>query len=128
MKLVIALLMIGGGMQCRAQSGKFFNGFTGTANGIKIEIHIVNSGPRCKADDSCPWLLEWWSKKNAHQVEITVTQAGFDFPVALASVPGNPAAKKDLHHPIFRVPLSTVRQIDFTLFNGTREVGRATFK
>jgi|HubBroStandDraft_2_1064218.scaffolds.fasta_scaffold07588_5 hypothetical protein len=125
---LLVLLAIGGFMPCQAQIGKFFGGYTGTDHGVQIELRIVRSGPRCREDNSCPWMVIWSSKKAAKTVEISVTAAGFDFPVAVASVPGGIAAKKDLRHPVFTVPLSTVHQIDFILFNGTKEVGEATFK
>jgi hypothetical protein len=125
MKLLVLLLMA---IPCLAQLGVFKHGYVSTNNGVSIQIVRIHSSPRCKAEDNCPWAVIWKSKKTSQTVEISVTLAGFDSPVAVATVPGGKAAKLDIRNPVFQLPLSTVRQIDFRLWNGSKDLGTATFK
>lgn len=115
-------------MAAQAQSGRFSDGYTAVDRGVAIKLSIVHDGPRCRHDASCPWMIIWESKKQALRVEIAVTVAGFDSPVSVVDVPGKKLTPHDLHNPIFQIPLATVRSIDFTFRNGTKQVGTAHFQ
>lgn len=109
-------------------AGKFKDGFEGKNRDVSIRISAVHDGPACRARGNCKWMILWESKRRAEQVEIAITLAGMDAPAIAAVVPGKKLAPRDQRNPIFDVPLASVRVIDFTLRNGTKEVGSARFQ
>lgn len=124
----VALVMPG-----TAQFGYFRDGFTASNNGVSIEIISVRTSPRTRAEGTGHWLIRWKTQKRVELAEVSITVAGFDFPVECQTVPGSKLAPLDKHNPLFDIPLATVSQIDFILYKGVKvgrakEVGRATFK
>lgn len=113
-------------MACKA--ARFSDGFKAVNQGVSIEIVCVRTTPRMREEGRCEWIVKWTSKKKATLVEISITQAGFGFPIVFKSVPGPLTTPLDVHNPMFDVPLESVSQIDFILFKGTQEIGQATFK
>ena len=112
-----------------AQNGKFSPGYTATDNGVSIEFVTVHDGPGCRHNESCAWMVSWNTKRKCESVEIAVTFAGgADAPSIAVIVPGSKTAPLDKRKPVFEIPLGTVRGIDFILWNGDKEVARATFK
>ena len=128
MKLLVLLLLIV--IPARPQTGKFQDGYAAVDHGVSVRIvHIQHSADsRCTADRNCPWVLIWKLTghfKTVRMAEISLTVAGFNFPVKTVTVGWS---KLDANNPVFTVPLATVSQIDLILFNGTKQVGTATFK
>ena len=110
------------------QDGKFYSGFQAEDHGVSIGIIEVQSGPRCRHYDNCPWMLQWGTKRKSDTVEIAVTLAGRPIPEPVVIVPGSSMAPLDKHNPVFALRLAEVYMIEFTLRRGAKEVGHATFK
>jgi len=108
---------------------KFADGWSATESGITIHIIQAHTGPRCRAEHNCPWLVEWSGPKG-DRAEVMVDAGSAGQSVSYVPADAKQRAKMGRHRITFDP--AAVRYIRIVVRKGSdrkeREIARATFR